>query len=75
MKKRSVRLMRMAILATVLSVLLTGCGSVSVASAAELIKEHPWLAVLGLAVIKGLLERFGYDLPGLLVFAAALVAD
>jgi len=64
----------MAIITAILSLLLTGCGPGSVPSAANLIKEYPWLAVLGLAFIKGLLERFGYNLPDLLAAAAVALA-
>lgn len=75
MIKRPVRLLRMVMITAILSPLLTGCGSGPAVSAANLIREHPWLATLGTAVIKGLLERFGYDLPDVLAAAAALVAD
>jgi len=62
-------------MAAILSLLLAGCGqvtmSVSISSSGQLIKDYPWIATLGLAFIKGLLERFGYDLPDLLAAAAA----
>jgi hypothetical protein len=74
MIKRPVRLMRMAMMVSVLSLLLTGCRSGPVISAANLIKEHPWLAVLGIAFIKGLLERFGYNVPDILAAAALALA-
>lgn len=74
MIKRPARLLRITMMAAILSLLLTGCGSGSVMSAANLIREHPWLAALGLALIKGLLERFGYSVPDMLAAAALLLA-
>jgi hypothetical protein len=75
MIKRPVQLLRAATMAAILTLLLTGCGSGSVISAANLIREHPWLAVLGVAFIKGLLERFGFNVPDILIAAAAALAD
>ncbi len=74
MLKRSLRLVHLAIMAAVLGLLLTGCGGPT-GPAAQLIKQYPWLGALGIAFVKGLLERFGYDLPDLLAAAAAALAD
>jgi hypothetical protein len=57
---------------TVIGVLaVTGCTNSGNGGAAQLLKQFPWLASLGLSFVSGLLEQYGSDLAGLLVAAAA----
>jgi hypothetical protein len=57
---------------TVIGVLaVTGCTNSGNGGAAQLLKQFPWLAPLGLSFVSGLLQQYGSDLASLLVAAAA----
>lgn len=69
--RRRVRYVLAVLGATILAVLLAGCGPGM--SAQQLVQQNPWLASLGISFIQGLLQQYGSDLAGLLAAAAAVL--
>lgn len=74
MRPRWVRCVLAVIGTAILGMLLiAGCGPGS-GGAAQLVKQYPWPASLGLSLIQGLPQQYGSDLVAPLAAAAAALS-